>query len=139
MDATTYLENTPLKKILGIPAAALDQAMAKAYLLYTTGHYDQAEILCRGLIAADHRYWWSYSLYAAALRRMGRLDEALQQINLGLKFEPNQTKLLLMRGEILSSLGRHAEAKLDLSPVTITGRPEERRFAHKRIAQIEAR
>ena len=29
-------------------------------------------MLCRGLIAADHTYWWSYSLYAATLRRLGK-------------------------------------------------------------------
>ena len=62
-------------------------------------------MLCRGLIAADHKYWWSYSLYAATLRRLGRLREALAQLEKGLAYEPNEPKLLFMRSEIGEALG----------------------------------
>ena len=42
----------------------------------------------RGLIAADHKYWWSYSLYAATLRRLGRLREAVEQLDKGSSTSP---------------------------------------------------
>jgi hypothetical protein len=104
-----FLRRTTMQSILGLDQAALDQVMATAYLLYQAGRYAEVDVLCRGLIAADHTYWWSYSLHAAALRRMGRLAEALEQIDLGLAFEPQEKKLQLMRGEILAALGSWKE------------------------------
>lgn len=94
-----------MQSILGIDQGALDQVMATAYLLYRSGRYAEVDVLCRGLIAADHTYWWSYSLHAATLRRMGRLAEALEQIDNGLAHEPGEKKLQLMRGEILAAIG----------------------------------
>jgi len=100
-----FLERTTMQSIFAIDQAALDQVMATAYLMYQGARYHEVDVLCRGLIAADHTYWWSYSLHAAALRRLGRLDEALAQIDAGLRYEPNATKLQLMRGELLAALG----------------------------------
>ena len=68
--ARSFLQNNPLKSLLGIPEGALDTVMALAFQLYQAGRYSEVEVLCRGLIAADHTYWWSYSLYAAALRQV---------------------------------------------------------------------
>jgi tetratricopeptide (TPR) repeat protein len=109
--ARKFLEETTMKSIFGISDAALDAVMALAYQLYQVGRYGEAEVLCRGLIAADHQYWWSYSLYAATLRRLGKLREALLEIEKGLAYEPNEPKLLFMRGEI-----REAIAKQESSP-----------------------
>ena len=67
--ARKFLEENTMRSIFGIPEEALDAVMATAYQLYQAGRYPEVEILCRGLIAADHKYWWSYSLYAATLRR----------------------------------------------------------------------
>jgi predicted Zn-dependent protease len=105
----SFLRRTTMQSILGLDQAALDHVMATAYLLYQAGRYAEVDVLCRGLIAADHTYWWSYSLHAAALRRLGRLSEALEQIDNGLAFEPNEKKLQLMRGEILAALGAWRE------------------------------
>ncbi len=102
--ARKFLEETTMKSIFGIPEEALDAIMALAYQLYQAGRYPEVEVLCRGLIAADHKYWWSYSLYAATLRRLGKLVEALEQLDKGLAYEPNQPKLLFMRGEIAEAL-----------------------------------
>ena len=110
--ARQFLEETTMKSLLGIPDQALDAIMALAYQLYQVGRYADAEVLCRGLLAADHKYWWSYSLYAATLRRLGRLREALAQLDKGLAYEPNEPKLLFMRGEI-----REALAQQESSPV----------------------
>jgi tetratricopeptide (TPR) repeat protein len=111
-NARKFLEETTMKSIFGIPDEALDAIMALAYQLYQAGRYSEVEVLCRGLIAADHKYWWSYSLYAATLRRLGKLEEALDELDKGLVYEPNEPKLLFMRGEI-----REALARLKTKPV----------------------
>ena len=107
--AASFVRRTTMQSILDLDQGALDQVMATAYLLYQSGRYAEVDVLCRGLIAADHRYWWSYSLHAATLRRMGRLEEALEQLDNGLAFEPNEKRLQLMRGEILAALGTWRE------------------------------
>src|SRR5262245_26314568 len=99
-NARRFLEDNTMRDIFGIPEEALDAVMATAYQLYQAGRYPEVEVLCRGLIAADHKYWWSYSLYAAALRRLGRLREAIEQLDRGLVYEPGEAKLLLMRSEL---------------------------------------
>jgi tetratricopeptide (TPR) repeat protein len=104
-----YLRRTTMQSILEIDQASLDHVMATAYLLYQGGRYREVDVLCRGLIAADHTYWWCYSLHAAALRRLGRLEEALAQLDRGLVYEPNEKKLQLMRGEIVAALGAWRE------------------------------
>ena len=71
--ARKFLEENTMRSLLDIPEDALDAVMATAYQLYQASRYPEVEVLCRGLIAADHTYWWSYSLYAATLRRLGRL------------------------------------------------------------------
>ena len=108
--ARQFLEETTMKSLFDIPDEALDGIMALAYQLYQVGRYAEAEVLCRGLIAADHKYWWSYSLYAATLRRLGRLPEALAQLDKGLVYEPSEPKLLFMRREIGEALAREARS-----------------------------
>ena len=97
---TTFLERTPLRTLFELPPALIDQARSLAYQCHRHGRPQQAAILCRGLIAADHRYWWSYSLYAATLRRLGRARDALALLDIGLTYEPDAPKLLLMRSEL---------------------------------------
>jgi len=116
--ARKFLEETTMKSIFGISDAALDTVMALAYQLYQVGRYDETEVLCRGLVAADHKYWWSYSLYAATLRRLGRFGEALAQLEKGLAYEPNEPKLLFMRGEIREALAQQESAPAKKSPTT---------------------
>ncbi|HEY6476087.1 MAG TPA: hypothetical protein VI456_05860 [Polyangia bacterium] len=116
--ARKFLEETTMKSIFGISDAALDTVMALAYQLYQVGRYPETEVLCRGLIAADHKYWWSYSLYAATLRRLGRLREAIGELDKGLAYEPNEPKLLFMRGEIREALAQQESAPAAKSPTT---------------------
>jgi hypothetical protein len=100
------LEATTLKEILNISDDVLDHAMGTAYQLYRAGRLSEAEIVCKGLLACDHRYWWSYSLYAAVLRRLGRDEEALVHVERGLTYEPGQPKLLMVRDELRTTLAR---------------------------------
>jgi predicted Zn-dependent protease len=104
--ASKFLHETTMQSLLGIPEAALDAVMATAYQLYQAGRLHEVEVLCRGLIAADHKYWWSYSLYAATLRRLGRLRQAVEQLDRGLVYEPDEPKLLLMRSELRAEIAR---------------------------------
>lgn len=103
-----FAANTTLREILNVSDAAMDQAMGIAYQLYLTGRFSEAEIVCKGLIGCDHRYWWSHSLHASILRRTGRLDEALTAVDKGLHYEPQQPKLLMMRAELLGGLAAQA-------------------------------
>jgi predicted Zn-dependent protease len=117
-DARKFLEENTMRSLLDIPEDALDAVMATAYQLYQASRYPEVEVLCRGLIAADHTYWWSYSLYAATLRRLGRLPEALDQLEKGLSHEPNEPKLLLMRSELRAEIAREedvAESNADVN------------------------
>jgi predicted Zn-dependent protease len=127
--AHKFLEETTMKSIFGIPDEALDAIMALAYQLYQVGRYPEVEVLCRGLIAADHKYWWSYSLYAATLRRLGRLREALEQLDKGLVHEPRQSKLLFMRREIGEALAAETRDKSSASAVAPAAAPTPARVA----------
>jgi len=135
MTANDFIETHTLKDILRIPPEALDYVMAKAYQLHLAGHHPQVEVLCRGLIAADHRYWWSYSLYAAALHKMERHEEALVQLDRGLAHEPLQPKLLVMRAEILAAIA--SLPKTDPAPVANAGQGADQVAGAPR-AQLEA-
>jgi hypothetical protein len=105
-NATTNGAVPELRQLLNVSEAAMDHAMGFAYQLYVGGHHLQAATLCQALIACDRRYWWPHSLLAASLRRLERYDEALAAVNQGLVHEPRQPKLLLMRRELLITIGR---------------------------------
>ena len=111
-----YLETTTLKQILNISDEVMDHAMGIAYQLYRAGRFLEAETVCKGLIACDHRYWWSYSLHASVLRQLRREDEALARVEQGLKYEPRQPKLLLMRAELLVTIARAKAATTHVAP-----------------------
>lgn len=98
--ARKFLEETTMKTLLGIPDEALDAVMAVAYQLYQSGRHPEVEILCRGLVAANHKDGWAYSLLAATLRRQGKLAEALAAVEEGLVYAPEDSKLRFMRGEL---------------------------------------
>lgn len=98
--ARKFLEETTMKTILAIPDEALDAVMAVAYQLYQSGRHPEVEILCRGLVAANHKDGWAYALLAATLRRQGKLVEALGAVEEGLVHAPEDSKLRFMRGEL---------------------------------------
>jgi tetratricopeptide (TPR) repeat protein len=124
-NARKFLEENTMKSLLDIPDEALDAVMAVAFQLYQAGRYPEVEILCRGLVAADHKYWWSYSLLAATLRRLGRLPEALAALEQGLLYEPDETKLLFMRGELREAIAREQTAPVSAgTPPAATDIPQ---------------
>jgi tetratricopeptide (TPR) repeat protein len=94
------LDRTPLRALFDIPAALIDQARAMAYQCYRAGRHQQAELLCRGLLAVDHRCGWTHGLYAATLRDLGRHAEALAVVERGLRYEPSQRTLAALKAEL---------------------------------------
>ena len=119
--ARRFLEETTMKSLLGIPDEALDAIMAVAYQLYQHGRYPEVDVLCRGLIAADHKYWWSYSLHAATLRRLGRFAEALAEVEKGLVYEPAEPKLVAMQKDLREAIARESR---DGAPAVATSTPQ---------------
>jgi hypothetical protein len=109
-NATTNGAVPELRQLLNVSETAMDHAMGFAYQLYVNGRHLQTVTLCQALIACDRRYWWPHSLLAASLRRLERYDEALAAVNQGLVHEPRQPKLLLMRDELLITIGRRTAA-----------------------------
>jgi tetratricopeptide (TPR) repeat protein len=122
--ARKYLEETTMKSLLGIPDEALDAVMAIAYQLYQAGRYPEVDVLCRGLVAADHRYWWSYSLHAATLRRLGRLPEALAEVEKGLVYEPAEAKLVVMQKELREAIARETRDAAGTAREPATSTPQ---------------
>jgi hypothetical protein len=118
--ARRFLEETTMKSLLGIPDEALDAIMAVAYQLYQAGSYPEVDVLCRGLIAADHKYWWSYSLHAATLRRLGRFAEALAEVEKGLVYEPAAPRLVAMQQELREAIARASRGADGGAPVTLS-------------------
>jgi len=106
--ARNFLRDNTMKSLLGIPEDALDAVMALAFQLYQSGRYREVEVLCRGLVAADHTSWWSYALYAATLRRLGKLTQALSQAERGLVYEPHAPRLIALRAEIRAALAANS-------------------------------
>jgi predicted Zn-dependent protease len=99
-----FLERTSLRVLFDIPPALIDHARAMAYESHLAGRHDQAETLCRGLLAVDHRCWWTHALYAATLRDSGRLGEARAIAARGLRYQPDQPTLLAMLAELVEAL-----------------------------------
>ena len=99
------LDRTPLHALSDIPPGVLDHARAMAYECHHAGRYDQAEILCRGLLAVDARCPWTRALHAAVLHAGGRRKAALAELEEGLRHHPDDATLLALRGELLATPG----------------------------------
>jgi tetratricopeptide (TPR) repeat protein len=114
VSARRFVDETTMKTLLAIPDEALEAVRAVAFQLYQAGRYAEAEVLCGGLVSADHKHAWSFSLYAATLRRLGRAQEALAQVELGLVYEPDEPQLLYMHRELQAALASGEAARHDV-------------------------
>ena len=95
-----FLALTPLRVLLAIPTAIIDRAKALAYECHRGGRHHEAQSLCRGLLAVDHRCGWTHALYAASLRLTNRAAVALEIVELGLSYEPAHPTLLVLRCQL---------------------------------------
>jgi hypothetical protein len=103
-DDDDFLDRTPLRVLLDVPAAVTHHARSLAYECHRGQRFHQAEELCRGLLALDHRCWWTHALYAATLRDLGRPDEGLDMVEHGLRYEPAHPTLLALQAELTEAL-----------------------------------
>jgi hypothetical protein len=101
---TNFLDRMPLRALFDLPPALIDQAKSLAYQCHRSGRPEQTEILCRGLIAADHRCWWTHALYASALRDTGRPGQALDVVEHGLRYQPGHPTLLALEEQLTAAL-----------------------------------
>lgn len=98
--AKKYLDQNPLKAVLGIPEQQLRDCSVRAYECCRDGHYQQAEVIGRGLVAVDHRNWYYRSLLAVSLDKLGRRPEAREVVQEGLRFSPAEPELLKLRAAL---------------------------------------
>jgi len=73
----------------------------------------QVESLTSRVVALDPMAEGAYFARAQARVELGKLDQALEDIQLELALSPDTPTLLYWRASILSMLGRHEEARLD--------------------------
>ena len=78
IDAATrkFITETPLTSLLPISAGLLDACTAKAYALCATQAYANAEVISRGLVAAEPANWYYRTLLAVCLHKLHRRHEA---------------------------------------------------------------
>ena len=102
IDAATrkFITDTPLTSLLPIAAGLLDACTAKAYALCATQAYSSAEVISRGLVAAEPANWYYRTLLAICLSKLHRRHEALQVIEVGLRFQPAHPELLSLRAAL---------------------------------------
>lgn len=98
-------EPTPLAEEFDIPDAVLKQAAQMTYDLLTAEQFDDAIVLGRGLVAADEGNWYYRSLLGTALFRKREMKGALEIVEDGLKYQPNQADLVALRRSIRSAMG----------------------------------
>jgi hypothetical protein len=103
---------TSFKDTREIPPEVLDICRTTGYELYKARNYPQAELVSRGLVAADHLHWYHHCLLAATLQKLGRFSEALAQLEEGLRHLPGQPRLLALRTAIAQSAVRAASRLL---------------------------
>ena len=97
-------------KLRKLPAEVLAVCRSTGWDLYDARHLAQAEIVARGLVAADPGEWYHHSLLAATLQKQARFGEALATVDDGLARHPGHPQLGKLREEIIASAGRLAEA-----------------------------
>jgi len=116
-EAAAFLEQVTDRELLAIRPAIIDQARQIAHQLYRAGRLLEADVVCRGLIACDHRCAWTYSLHAAVLRRGGHLQQAVAQVQRGLAYEPGHVKLRAMQAELMAAVAGPSSLRAEGSPL----------------------
>ena len=102
IDAATrkFVTETPLATLLPISAGLLDACTQKAYALCATQAYAQAEVISRGLVAAEPSNWYYRTLLAVCLHKLQRRHEAMQVVEVGLRYQPAHPELLSLRAAL---------------------------------------
>ena len=96
--------------------------------------WDEAAATFEALVARFPDHCQAWFQLAEAHRLAGRLDPALETYARGIACDPNDLRPLANRGLLLASLGRHADARLDLESVVDRADPTDADFAPVLIA-----
>ena len=99
--AQTFVDKTPLASLMETDPVLLDLAAVTAFQYLQNGRAQQAEVISRGLVAANHRFWYYRTLLGFALQRLGRIAEAIQQTDEGLEYQPGQPDLLALKAVLV--------------------------------------
>jgi TolB-like protein/DNA-binding winged helix-turn-helix (wHTH) protein/Flp pilus assembly protein TadD len=92
------------------PLDPLVHAMS-SQVAYQAGAYADALEQAQVAIGLDAEFWIGHIMRTQALLRMGRLDEALEAATTAGRFSTYNSKTMSLRGYILASAGRAAEAR----------------------------
>jgi hypothetical protein len=131
--AEQFLDRTTLTMLLDIDPDTLDVARRMAFDLVGNGAFDKAEVISRGLVAADHRFWYYRTLLAVSLQKLGRVGEAIDQVNEGLKYEPGHPELSALK-TVLLHLPASAASAASAAPAAPAA-AEEDEFALPRFVR----
>jgi tetratricopeptide (TPR) repeat protein len=85
-------------------------AVEMAGKLYSSGKFDQAERVCRQLIAARPRNADAHNILGVTLQAMGRGDEAIETLKRAVELAPTAASIHANLGEILRQQGKTEEA-----------------------------
>ena len=86
------------------------KAITMAGQLYSSGEFEQAERLCRQLIAARPENSDAYNILGVTLARLERMDEAVAALECAIEINGNPASYHANLGEILRQAGRLDEA-----------------------------
>jgi hypothetical protein len=121
-DPEQFVDHNTLASLLGTSRAVLNRATTTAYECLQNGQLHEAEVIGRGLVAADHRSWYYRTLLAFTLQRRGRIADAINHVDQGLKYSPGHPDLLTLRSVLVqlpnasSAAPRVAKIQDDLLP-----------------------
>jgi len=98
-----------------------------------SGYYEEAKTRIRALLSVDDRSSGVWSLYGAALDRLGRSAEAEPAFRRALALFPQSAEARFGLGAVLVNLGRTAEARTQLDSLRVIAP------GHSGIAWLEQR
>lgn len=79
----------------------------KASILNNAGELEEALALCAQAIAAHEALWYPHFIRACVLAKMGRADEAIDEVELALKSASPENRLTVFAEEDLKSIKDH--------------------------------
>jgi hypothetical protein len=94
---TEFVDMHTLQTLFDIDQRTLDDCAKHAYSLLQESAFSQAEVISRGLVAANHRFWYYRTILAVTLQKQGRLAEAIEQVNEGLRYQPGHSELVALK------------------------------------------
>jgi Flp pilus assembly protein TadD len=95
-----FIDETPLYQMLKVSPSVLRDCAVQGYELCRSKRFAEAEVIARGLVAADHRHWYFRSLLAVCLVALRRFAEARQVVDEGLRLCPGHRELVALRAAL---------------------------------------